>query len=58
MEKEKTVKMKHIKNSVVVICGCGLCDGELSKTLKGFDMADKTPLECHDFLRFLKSLIK
>ena len=57
MDKEKQIQVKHIKNSVVVICGGGLCDGALSKAIKDFDLADKTPVQCHDFLRALKSLI-
>lgn len=40
-----------VKKSVICV---GLCEGELRRALREFDLAGKTPLECMDFLRQLK----
>lgn len=45
------VKIK-IKNSVV--CLGGLLDAPLKAELAKFDLANKTPLDCLDFVRKLK----
>lgn len=57
MNMEKPLKLKNIRNSVIVIGST--CEGSsaVEKALKDFDIADKTPLECFDFLRKLKSLL-
>ena len=57
MKKERFIKLRFIKNSIVVISGTEKNDA-LEKAIKAFDMADKTPLDCFDFLRNLKSLLK
>ncbi|MBR4758195.1 MAG: hypothetical protein IK084_05235 [Bacteroidaceae bacterium] len=43
----------RIKNSVIILAQSG--DG-LREQLLEFDIADKTPLDCMDFLRKLKEL--
>ena len=47
-----------IKNSVVVVVGSVDDADAVSKLVKSFDIADKTPTECFDFVRKLKSLLK
>lgn len=58
MKKERFIKLRFIKNSIVVIGGADEKNDALEKAVKAFDMADKTPLDCFDFLRMLKSLLK
>ena len=43
-----------IKNSVV--CLGGFREDELRDKIKGFDLSDKTPIDCMDFLRELKKI--
>jgi len=42
-----------IKNSVIVLAN-GEEAGTLREEIRGFDISDKTPLDCMDFLRKLK----
>lgn len=48
----KRFKIK-IKNSIVCV-GAGAGAEALRAELKGFDVANKTPLQCMDFIRELK----
>ena len=47
-----------IKNSVVVVVGNVEDESGIARLVKSFDLADKTPTECFDFVRKLKSLLK
>lgn len=46
-----------IKNSVVIVVG-QVEGASVVKALKQFDIADKTPNDCFEFVRKLKSLLK
>ncbi|MBQ6029897.1 MAG: hypothetical protein IJL31_00145 [Oscillospiraceae bacterium] len=46
-----TLKIK-IKNSIVHVGA--LAEGSLLRDIAEFDLADKTPLDCMDFIRKLK----
>ena len=47
-----------IKNSVVIVVGQVENEDSVCRLLKQFDIADKTPTECFDFVRSLKNLLK
>lgn len=48
----------RIKNSVVIVVGQASGEEIVSQLVRSFDVADKTPLDCFEFVRKLKELLK
>lgn len=47
-----------IKNSVVIVNTSSDCESSIKEELKNFEIADKTPIDCMDFVRRLLKKIR
>lgn len=55
MSSKSRIKIKH---SVVIVVGSVSDEKGIAQLVESFDIADKTPTDCFDFIRKLKSLLK
>jgi hypothetical protein len=51
---DKGIELKHIHRSVIIIGG----QSALEEEVRNFDLAEKTPVECLEFVRKLRNRIK